>query len=100
MPSSSAPTERRTEKLEVRVSPATKLKLQSAAAFTHRSMSEFVVESALSRAEEMLADRRTFYLDAETWMAFQSALDTPPRSLPRMKKILEKPGFFDSGSSR
>lgn len=100
MSNSSASTERRTEKLDVRVSPATKLKLQSAAASTHRSMSEFVVESALSRAEEMLADRRTFCLDARTWTAFQSALDAPPRPLPRMKKLLEEPGFFDRGSSR
>lgn len=87
-------TRRRSEKLDVRVSPQAKRKLQSAAAILHRSMSDFVLESALSRAEEELADRRTFGLDAAAWTAFQAALDAPPRSLPRMKALLEEPGFF------
>ena len=53
-------TQRRTEKLDLRVSPAAKAKLQAAAAAAHRSVSDFVMESALSRAEEALADRRVF----------------------------------------
>jgi uncharacterized protein (DUF1778 family) len=52
--------ERRTEKLDVRVSPSAKAKLQAAASAVHRSMSDFVMESALSRAEETLAERRVF----------------------------------------
>ena len=47
-------TERRTEKLDVRVSPTAKAKLQAAASAVHRSMSDFVMESALARAEETL----------------------------------------------
>ncbi len=95
-----AARKRRTEKLDVRVSPAVKAKLHAAAAAAHRSMSDFVLESALSRAEETLADRRTFGLDAPAWKAFLAALDAPVRPLPRMKALLEKPGFFDRGSSR
>lgn len=93
-------TERRTEKLDVRVSRTAKAKLQAAAAAAHRSMSDFVMESALSRAEEMLAERRVFTLTAEKWTAFQQALDAPVRSLPRMKALLDEPGFFDSSSDR
>jgi uncharacterized protein (DUF1778 family) len=93
-------TERRTEKLDVRVSPSAKAKLQAAASVVHRSMSDFVMESALSRAEETLADRRVFGLDAGKWTAFQAALDAPARSLPRLQTLLDEPGFFDSGSAR
>jgi uncharacterized protein (DUF1778 family) len=93
-------SERRTEKLDVRVSPSAKAKLLAAASATHRSMSDFVMESALSRAEEMLADRRIFGLDAEKWAAFQAVLDAPARSLPRMQKLLEEPSFFDSDAVR
>jgi len=50
-------TERSTEKLDVRVSSSAKAKLQAAASVSHRSMSDFVMESALSRAEETLAGR-------------------------------------------
>jgi uncharacterized protein (DUF1778 family) len=93
-------SERRTEKLDVRVSPAAKAKLQAAASAVHRSMSDFVMESALSRAEETLAERRVFGLDAEKWTAFQAALDAPARSLPRLKALLNDPGFFDSSAAK
>jgi uncharacterized protein (DUF1778 family) len=92
--------ERRTEKLDVRVSRSAKTKLQAAAAASHRSMSDFVMESALSRAEETLAERRIFALDKGKRTAFQAALDAPPRSLPRLQTLLDEPGFFDSGSGR
>jgi uncharacterized protein (DUF1778 family) len=92
--------ERRTEKLDVRVSPAAKAKLQAAASAAHRSMSDFVMESALSRAEETLAERRVFGLDAEKWAAFQAALDAPVRPLPRLEALLDEPGFFDSGQAK
>ncbi len=92
--------ERRTEKLDLRVSPAAKAKLQAAASAAHRSMSDFVMESALSRAEETLAGRRVFGLDAEKWAAFQAALNAPVRPLPRMEALLDEPGFFDSGPAK
>lgn len=91
--------ERRSEKLDVRVSPSAKAKLQAAAAVSRRSMSDFVVESALSKAEETLAERQIFGLDAERWTEFLEALDAPPRSLPRMKALLEARGFFGSQKS-
>ena len=99
MPTRSTRAERRTEKLDVRVSPAAKAKLQAAASASHRSMSDFVMESALSRAEEMLLERRIFALDAAKWTEFQSALDAPTRPLPRLRALLEDQGFF-TGSSK
>jgi uncharacterized protein (DUF1778 family) len=93
-------TERRTEKVDLRVSRAAKAKLQAAAAAAHRSMSDFVMESALSKAEETLAERRIFALDAEKWSAFQAALDAPARALPRLQKLLEEPAFFDPATKR
>jgi uncharacterized protein (DUF1778 family) len=100
MPSHSLARVRRTEKLDVRISRTAKAKLQAAAAASHRSMSDFVIESALSKAEEMLAERRIFSVNAENWAAFQAALDAPTRPLPRLKKLLSEPGFFQSGSAR
>lgn len=58
-------------------------------------MSEFVLESALSQADEALADRRNFGLDAKQWNAFLAALDTSPRPLPRLSRLLKEPDFFD-----
>jgi uncharacterized protein (DUF1778 family) len=88
--------ERRTEKLDFRVSPAAKAKLQAAALLAKCSVSDFILASALARAEDALADRTVFRLDLNTWEAFQMALDAPSRPLPRMKKLLVEPGFFET----
>ena len=90
----------RTEKLDLRLTRDAKLTLQAAAAASHRSVSEFVLESALVRADETLADRRTFSLDAKQWKAFLAALDAPPRPLPRLARLFKERGFFDSGPER
>lgn len=90
----------RSEKLDLRLTPDAKMALQAAATAAHRSVSEFVLESALARADEALADRRTFGLDAVQWKAFIEALDAPPRPLPRLERLIKEPGFFDAGSDR
>ena len=100
MAAQSLAPERRTEKLDVRVTRSAKAKLQAAAAASHRTMSDFVMESALSKADEMLVDRRIFGLNLQKWKAFQTALDAPVRPLPKLKALLGKPGFFDSAAKR
>jgi uncharacterized protein (DUF1778 family) len=53
------------------------------------------LESALTRAEETLADRKRFGLDAARWSAFMAALDRPVRKLPRVKRLLGESTVFD-----
>ena len=89
----------RSEKLDLRLTPEAKETLYAAAAAARRSVSEFVLESALSRAEETLADRRHFKLNAEQWAAFMAALDAPPREMPRLERLLREPGLFDRGGA-
>ena len=88
----------RNEKLDLRLTRQAKSTLQAAAAVSRRSVSQFVLESALARADEALADRRIFTLNGAQWKAFLAALDAPPRPLPRLERLLKEPGFFDSGS--
>ena len=86
----------RTEKLDLRLTPQAKHRLAAAAASVQRSVSDFVLTSALERADEALADRRAITLDAAGWTKFLAALDAPPRPMPRMKQLLNEPGVFDS----
>ena len=88
----------RSEKLDLRLTPAAKTMLQTAALATNRSVSEFVLESALARAQETLPDRQVFGLDAEAWTAFIEALDAPVRPLPRLACLLAEPSVFDSST--
>ena len=88
-------TATRSEKLDVRLTAEAKRTLAAAAAASQRSLSEFVLESALARAEETLPDRRKFQLDDKQWKRFLAALDAPPRSLPRLRRLLKEPSVFE-----
>jgi uncharacterized protein (DUF1778 family) len=85
----------RSEKLDLRLTPEAKRTLNMAASAAGRSVSEFVLESALTRAEETLADRQHFGLDAEHWEAFIAALDAPPREIPELEKLMREPSVFE-----
>lgn len=89
----------RTEKLDLRLTPEAKRTLFAAAEAARRSVSDFVLESALTRAEESLADRTRFGLTAERWQAFQEALDAPPRDMPRLERLLVEKSIFEHGKS-
>ena len=89
-------TTTRTEKLDLRLSKQAKEMLRIAAAAAQRSLSEFVLESGLSRAEETLADRRSFQLDGQQWTVFMEALDAAPRELPRLKKLFQEKSIFEN----
>jgi uncharacterized protein (DUF1778 family) len=88
----------RTNKLNLRLTPEAKRTLTAAANAQRRSLSKFVLESALGRAEEALADRRVSQLPPKEWKAFIAAIDAPPRDLPRMRELLKDPTAFTRGN--
>jgi uncharacterized protein (DUF1778 family) len=89
------PASSRSEKLDLRLSPQAKRRIAAAAAAQGRTVSDFVLSSALEQADQALADQRTFILPPEKWAAFQAALDAPPRDLPELRKLLNTSGPFD-----
>ena len=88
-------TARRAEKIDIRLTAEAKEPLRSAAAAQGRTVSDFVLDSALQRAAETLPDRTRFDLGAKQWAEFQALLDAPPRELPRLAKLLKKPSMFE-----
>jgi uncharacterized protein (DUF1778 family) len=85
----------RTEKLDLRLTRAAKETLQAAALAANKSVSEFVLETALNEASERLADRSVFTLDDKKWDAFIVALDAPPRRHARLERLFREPSVFD-----
>lgn len=85
----------KTERIDVRTTVAAKQLLQQAAATSHKSVSEFLLENGLQAAQATLADRRLFMLDDDRWEEFQAILDRPVQSKPQLKKLLNEPGIFD-----
>jgi uncharacterized protein (DUF1778 family) len=74
--------------MNVRSSPEQDRLIRRAAAATHRSVSEFVLESATDRAARVLADRRWFDLDGEAFGRFRAMLDRPTVFKPRLAASL------------
>jgi uncharacterized protein (DUF1778 family) len=82
--------ERRSERVDLRMTLAAKRTLQRAAAVTNKTLTEFLLDTGLNAALDTLADRRVFQLDQKRWDAFMSALAAPPRSNPRLRKLLAR----------
>lgn len=79
----------KTQRVDLRISPAAKQLIQAAAQAQDKTVSEFLIDSGLASAAETLTDRRLFLLDDARWAEFQAALDAPPRARPRLAKLMQ-----------
>lgn len=86
---------KRTNRLNIRATRAEKKLLETAAAREATTVSDFVLDSACTRAEDILAQTRHFELPPARWKAFVAALDRPVRPKPRLRKLLSEPGVLD-----
>lgn len=86
----------KSERIDIRTTPVVKRTLQAAATMSSKTVSEFMLDSALTQAAEMLTDRRLFLLDDAQWTAFMAALDAPARPLPRLERLLNEPSILDA----
>ena len=91
-------TNQKSERINVRITPTIKRILQQASATTNKTVTEFLIESALIEAAEVLADRRMFFLSEKHFQEFIEALDSPPPSMPRLKRLLLEPSILESQS--
>lgn len=82
--------ESRSERIDLRMTPAAKRTLQQAAAVKNKTLTEFLLDTGLNAAFDALADRRVFQLDARRWDKFMAALDKPPKENPRLRKLLAR----------
>lgn len=70
--------------------------IRRAAASLDKSVTDFVLDSATTAAEQVLADRRWFMLDEEQWSRFEALLDAPLTDSPRLRGLLTTPTVFDA----
>ncbi len=83
-------TETRSERVDLRMTPAAKRTLNQAAAASNKTLTEFLLDSGLQAATATLSDRRSFVLDDAAWAAFNAMLDAPPADNPRLRALLER----------
>ena len=78
----------KTERIDVRVSSTAKNTLQMAAIQVNKTVSQFLLDAAMTAAAETLEDRRSFVLDRKRWDAFLKILDRPPRIKRKLARLL------------
>jgi uncharacterized protein (DUF1778 family) len=88
--SSMIPREPRSTRINLRATPYQENLIRAGAVRRGVNLSEFILESACTKAEEAIADQVHFIVSEEQWKAFTKALDAPPRVLPKLKKLLSK----------
>lgn len=84
-------TTTRDERLNLRASAAQMDLLRNAAKAAHKTITQFVLDSASAAAEQTLADRRWFVLDDQQWAEFEAALDRPAVVKPRLAALMTAP---------
>ena len=86
----------KTERFELRATPEEMARIRSAVALGHeRSITEFLLDSALAAAEMRLMDRTQFTLSAEAYDAFLEVLDRPVQDKPRLRRLLNEPSVLE-----
>jgi uncharacterized protein (DUF1778 family) len=83
------------ERIAVRASQEQRDLIRRASEVTSTTVSDFVLRASISRAEEVLADRRVFRLPADRWNAFVEMLDRSPVEKPRLRSLLTEPSILE-----
>jgi len=73
------------ERMHIRLDTLSKQKLERAAAYAHKSLSEFVLGQALHAAEALIQEHETLLLNEADWGVFLDALDAPPKPNAKLK---------------
>ncbi len=83
-------TQSRSERVDLRMTPAAKRTLQRAATVKNKTLTEFLLDTGMNAAYDALADARVFELDAKRWNDFMTALAKPPKDNPALRKLLAR----------
>ena len=59
------------------------------------NITNFILESACVRAEQEIADAKSFELSSRDWQRFCEALDRPAQLKPRLKKLFSEPTVLE-----
>lgn len=84
----------KTKRWGFRVASETDHIVRQAASTANTTLTDFVVDAAVTEAERVLADRTQFALDPVEWARFVELLDRPPRDKPGLEKLFSQSSVF------
>jgi uncharacterized protein (DUF1778 family) len=88
---------RRSERINLRVGAEADHLLRAAAHAQHKSLSAFMVESALDRAQQVMDAERRIVLQAEEFDRIVDELERPGRVVTPLVEVAERDAYTDPG---
>ena len=82
------------QRLELRLTEEQNTLIRSAATYTSRSISDFVLSAATLEAQRRLADQRFFILNEEDHAGFEEILEASPPDDPKLRKLFNLTSHF------
>ena len=88
----------RSRRINLRASAPQETLIRAGAKVRGANMTDFILESACTRAEQIIADQTTFALSPQQWKAFTDALDRPVmlHPKPRLRRLFSEPSIAES----
>ncbi|NGM85853.1 DUF1778 domain-containing protein [Parapusillimonas sp. SGNA-6] len=82
--------EAKDDRLQIRLNAEAKSVLQRAASYRHKTVSQFVLTTALAEAEKVIRENEAVALSAADWKVFYDALSNPPAPNAALRKAFAK----------
>ncbi len=76
--------------INMKAEPKVRSLIDRAAKLLHQNRTEFVLETATQRAEEVILDHQLISLDKQRYERFVAALDAPPAKNPRLQQLMSR----------
>jgi uncharacterized protein (DUF1778 family) len=89
--STTAPQSPRSARLGLRATPEQERVLRRAAAAAHKSLTDFILESACQAAEQTLLDQRLFVVSGERAQSLLDLLERPAADNPGLRDLFSRP---------
>lgn len=77
----------KSERIEIRTELERKTRLEAAAAVAEESVSQFVLDAAIEKADQILGPGPVDLWPAHQFDALLAALDEPARTLPKLAQV-------------
>lgn len=78
-------------RLGLRATPVQKAMLRRAAEASHKSLTDFILDSACQTAEQTLLDRRLFMVSGSRYQALLDLLEQAPQASAGLSDLLARP---------
>ena len=86
----------RSARLGLRATPEQEAVLRRAAEVAHKSLTDFVLDSACRAAEQTLLDQRLFMVQDGEYQALMDLLERPPQDNPGLRDLFARKAPWDS----